>query len=182
MVEPVDDVTTLNYNMMISLLCCVSIEVRDLRTYDGLSEVDTFLYKFEREVLGKQSFQALNWVLRPTPARWWDMHKGSFEGRNKCKRMTRTRFGKPRVRLDDKYNGEDGLHLHLSRWVHAYGKQLFWLQINFALGDTINKNVFGGGGGGECTNGYLSWNNIMWREQSCRRLSTRKNLKRCMKH
>ena len=40
------EVTTLNCNMMTRSLHCVSTEVRDLPTYDGLSEVDTFLNKF----------------------------------------------------------------------------------------------------------------------------------------
>ena len=64
--------------MMTRSLCCVSMEVRDLPTYDRLSEVDTFLDKFEREVLEKQCFQALNWVLCATPVRWWGMHKGAL--------------------------------------------------------------------------------------------------------
>ena len=41
------EVTTLNYNMMTRFLRCVSTEVRDLPTYDGLSEVDTFLDDFK---------------------------------------------------------------------------------------------------------------------------------------
>lgn len=53
-------VTTLKCNMMIRSLHFVSIEVRDLPTYDGLSEVDAFLDKFEREVPKKQCFEALN--------------------------------------------------------------------------------------------------------------------------
>ena len=48
-------------------------------TYDGLSEVDTFLDKFEREVSEKKHFQALNLVMCATPAMWWGTHKGSFE-------------------------------------------------------------------------------------------------------
>jgi len=55
--------------MMTRSLCFLSTDVRDMPTYDGLSEVDTFLDKFEREVPEKQRFQALNWVLRPTPTR-----------------------------------------------------------------------------------------------------------------
>lgn len=31
------EVTILNCNMMLRLLCCISTEVRDLHTYDGLS-------------------------------------------------------------------------------------------------------------------------------------------------
>ena len=45
-----NEVTTLNCNMMVRSLHCMTIEVRDLPTYDGLSEVDDFLNKFEREV------------------------------------------------------------------------------------------------------------------------------------
>jgi len=40
----------LNCNMITRSLHCVSIEVIDLPTYDGLSEIDTFLVKLEREV------------------------------------------------------------------------------------------------------------------------------------
>jgi len=41
----------LNCNMMTRSLRCVTTDVRDLPMYDGLSEVDDFLNKFEREVL-----------------------------------------------------------------------------------------------------------------------------------
>ncbi len=81
------EVTTLNCNMMTRSLRCVSTEVRYLPTYDWLSEVDTFLDKFEREVLEKQRFQALNWVLHATPARWWGTHKGSFDDWHEFRRM-----------------------------------------------------------------------------------------------
>ena len=37
------EVTTLNCNIMTWLLRCVSLEERNLPTYDGLNEVDTFL-------------------------------------------------------------------------------------------------------------------------------------------
>ena len=47
--------------------------------YDGLSEVDDFLNKFEREVSEQQHFDTLKWVLQATPARWWGMHQTSFE-------------------------------------------------------------------------------------------------------
>lgn len=60
----------LNCNMIIKSLRYVLKEVRDLPTYDGLSEVDTFLGKFEREVPKNECFQALNWILHAMPARW----------------------------------------------------------------------------------------------------------------
>jgi hypothetical protein len=76
--------------MMTRSLRCVSSEVRNLPTYDGLNEVDTFLDAFEREVPEKQCFQALDWALRATPARWWGTHKGSFDDWRECRRMMRT--------------------------------------------------------------------------------------------
>ena len=45
------EVTTLNYNMVIRSLCCVTTEVRDLPMYDGLKIVGDFLNEFEKEVL-----------------------------------------------------------------------------------------------------------------------------------
>jgi len=56
--------------MMISSLRCVATEVRDLPMDDGLSEVDDFLNKFEREVPEQECFDALKWVLQATLARW----------------------------------------------------------------------------------------------------------------
>ena len=62
-------VTTLNCNMMMRLMRCISMEVRELPMYDGLSEVDDFLNRFEREVSEQQRFEALKWVLCATTAR-----------------------------------------------------------------------------------------------------------------
>ena len=50
------EVTMLNCNMMTWSLHCMLTEVRNLPTYDGLNEVDTFLDAFEREVPEKQCF------------------------------------------------------------------------------------------------------------------------------
>jgi len=41
-------------------LHCVSSEEINLPAYDGLNDVDVFLYPFEREVPEKQHFQALD--------------------------------------------------------------------------------------------------------------------------
>ena len=46
----------LNYKNMTRSLHYVSTEVRDFPTYDGLGELDTFLDRFEREMMEKQCF------------------------------------------------------------------------------------------------------------------------------
>jgi len=53
-------VTTLNWNMMKRSLHFISTKVRGLPSYNGLSEVDTLFNKFEREMLEKQRFPALD--------------------------------------------------------------------------------------------------------------------------
>ena len=97
--------STLWRNMMTKSLCCVSSKVRSLPYYDGLNEVDKFLDAFEREVLEKHRFQALDLALCATPARWWGMHKDNFDGWREYRRMMRVRFGHPKVRFTKKYDG-----------------------------------------------------------------------------
>lgn len=64
---------------MMRPLHCVSMEGRELPTYDGLSEVDNFLRKFEREVPEQQRFEVLKWVLCTMPTRWWGTHQSNYE-------------------------------------------------------------------------------------------------------
>jgi len=54
------------------------MEIRDLPIYDGLSEVDDFLRRFEREVLEQHHLEVLKWVLHAMLARWWGTHQKSF--------------------------------------------------------------------------------------------------------
>ena len=102
-------------------LCCVSSEVRSLPYYDGLTEVDKFLDAFEREVLENHHFQAWDWVLRATPARWWGMHKDSFDDWHMYKNMMRLQFGHPKICLIEKYDGRDDPWDHLDKWANFYG-------------------------------------------------------------
>ena len=81
------EVTTLNCNKMVRSLRCVTTKARELPKYDGLTMVDEFLNKFEDAVPEQQWFDALKWALRATPARWWGMHKVSFEDWPECRRM-----------------------------------------------------------------------------------------------
>lgn len=56
-----------------------------------------------------------------------------------------TRFGKPRVRLTNKYNGWDDPCACLARWTQAYGKTPTWMHMNSVLKCLVNKHVLGGG-------------------------------------
>ena len=109
--------------MMIWSLCCVSSEVRNLAYYDGLTNVDHFLDEFEREVPEKHRFQALDWALRATPARWWGTFKDYFNDWCVYKKMIRVRFGHPQVRLIEKYDGRNDPRDHLTKWTKVYGAE-----------------------------------------------------------
>jgi len=122
----------------------VSSKVINQLTYDGLNDVDVFLDAFEREVIENQCFQGLDWALRATPTRWWGMHKGSFDDWHKCRRMMRTHFGKPKVRVTDKYDEKDDPHAHLAKWAKAYGAkpQPEWVHLSCHTLDVIPMNWY----------------------------------------
>lgn len=130
--------------MMMRSLHCIAKEVRDLPTYDGLSEVDAFLNMFEREVPKQQHFKALKWVLRATPLRWWGTHQGSFQDWHKCRRMMRKHFGKPQMHLIDKYDGQDDPGAHLAKWTKVYGEepQPEWVHLFYHTLDVIPMNWY----------------------------------------
>jgi len=75
----------------------MSLEVRNLPTYDGLNDVDIFLDAFERDVSKKKCFHELDWAPRATSTIWWSTHKGSFDDWLEYRRMMRTQFGKPKM-------------------------------------------------------------------------------------
>ena len=82
---------------MTKSLHCVLLEVRSLPYYDGLTDFDKFMDGFEREVLDKNCFQALDSVLHAMPTRWWGTHKDNFDGWREYRRIMRVRFGHPKV-------------------------------------------------------------------------------------
>jgi len=61
------EVSMLRCNMMTKSLCCVSSKVRNLPYYDGLTDIDKFLDKFECEDPEDHRFQELDLALHATP-------------------------------------------------------------------------------------------------------------------
>lgn len=81
--------------MMTKLFHCVSLEVRNLPYFDGLTDVDKFFDAFKREVPKKHHFQALDWALRAITARWRGTHKDNFDNWHVYRKMMRLEFGHP---------------------------------------------------------------------------------------
>ena len=107
--------------------------------YDGLSEVDDFLKKIEREVPEQQCFDALKWVLCAMPARWWGTYQTSFEDRCECRRMMCMWFVNPQMWMKAEYEERNSLCAHLSIWVRAYGAQPTQRHNIRMIGNTIGK-------------------------------------------
>ena len=53
----------------------VGVEASDPPTYEGLSNLASFLIEFEVKVTESQRLSALDFVLKATPAKWWGTHK-----------------------------------------------------------------------------------------------------------
>lgn len=77
-----------------AIVLCFS-EVNKLPYYDGLTNVARFLDEFEHEVLKDHHFQALDLALCSMHARWWGMHKDSFDGWRDYRRMMKLWFWHP---------------------------------------------------------------------------------------
>lgn len=131
-------------NMITKSLRCVSLEVRSFPYYDGLTVVDKFLDAFEREVPEKHHFQELDLVLCTTPARWWGMHKESFDGWREYRKMMRLWFGRPKFQLTEKYDGRNDLLHHLAKWADVSGTELQpeWVQLFCHNLDVIPLNWY----------------------------------------
>jgi hypothetical protein len=53
----------------------IGTEVREHPTYDGTSEVHSFLTSMEEKITTDQRIFVLDLALQDTPARWWATHK-----------------------------------------------------------------------------------------------------------
>jgi len=58
--------------------------------------------------------------------------------------MMRNHFGKPKMRMTDKYDGQDDPHVHLAKWAQAYGEkpQPEWVHLLFHTLDIILMNWY----------------------------------------
>ena len=53
----------------------IGTELKDIRSFDGLADVNDFLQQFEQEILHEQRMAAIDLAVRATPTRWWYTHK-----------------------------------------------------------------------------------------------------------
>ena len=96
----------------------VENELREIPTFEGLTDLVTFLNEFEEPFIELQRLSALDHSLKVTPARWWVAHKNSITDGPQCRRLMEVRFGEEVTFTNHKYSGQMNLveHLNLFLW------------------------------------------------------------------
>ena len=93
----------------------VENELRELPTYEGLPNLDTFLIEFEGLVTKSQHLSTLGHVLKDTPARWWGTHKQFIIEWSQCRRLMEVIFDKEFITVSHKYTGSSILVQHINQ-------------------------------------------------------------------
>ena len=91
----------------------IGIEIKDIPSFDGLTDVNDFPHHFEQEIPHDCRMEVLNLAVRATPARWWCAHKENIASWDDCKRLMRIRFSKERDYIQKKYTGESDHRSHI---------------------------------------------------------------------
>ena len=65
----------------------IGTKIQTTPLFDGLSNVNEFLQKYEQEIPNNQRIEGMDLALRATPARWWQEHKANISSWEDCKRL-----------------------------------------------------------------------------------------------
>ena len=91
----------------------IGAEIKDIPSFDGLVDVNDFLYQFEQEIPHEQRMLAIDLAVRATPAIWWHAHKQHIASWDDFKRLTTIRFSNDKECLQKKYTGESDPRSHI---------------------------------------------------------------------
>ena len=79
--------------------------MRELLTYEGLPNLETFFSEFKGIVTEPHRLTALDYVLKAMPTKWWGTHKKSISEWPQCRILMEVRFGKEVNVVSQKYTG-----------------------------------------------------------------------------
>ena len=74
----------------------IGTEVKDISSFDGLADVNYFLYQFEQQVPHEQRIATMDIAVQATPARWWYAHKETITSWDDLKILMAIRFSTDR--------------------------------------------------------------------------------------
>ena len=91
----------------------IGAELKDIPSFDGLVDVNDFLYQFEQQVPHEQRIAAMDLAVRTTLARWWYAHKENIASWDDLNRLMAIRFSMDREYVQQKYTGESDPMSHI---------------------------------------------------------------------
>jgi hypothetical protein len=86
------EVSTRRCAILTKEVCWIGTEVSNLPTFDGLNNLETFLFEFGGIVPVQQRLLELDEALKSTLARWWGRHKKNIVGWVQCRTLLTVRF------------------------------------------------------------------------------------------
>jgi hypothetical protein len=73
-------------------VCWFDTKLSNLPTFNGLNNLETFLFEFEGIVPVQKRLLALNEALKATPSRWWETHKKNIMEWVQCHTLLTVNF------------------------------------------------------------------------------------------
>lgn len=97
----------------------IGTQVCEVPTFDGLSDIQEFLRKYEAQVSFSQRLKTLDVALRSTPARWWTAHKRNIATWETYHRLLVIKFGKDVGGMNYKYDEQNDPRVHTKACIKA---------------------------------------------------------------
>ena len=91
----------------------IGIEINEIPSFHGLTDIQDFLEQFEQQIPHEQRIAAMDLAVRATPARWWYAHKENIASWDDIKRFMAIRFSDDREYVQQKYIGESDPWSHI---------------------------------------------------------------------
>jgi hypothetical protein len=123
----------------------IGTKVSNIPTFDGLNNLETFLFEFEGIVLVQQRLFALDEALKGTSARWWGTHKKNITEWVQCRTLLTMHFSDQVEGCEFRYTGQSCPKDHVriceeawsnipkEQWVHKFINTLDTTSINWYL-------------------------------------------------
>jgi hypothetical protein len=87
----------------------IGTKVSNVPTFDGLNNIETFIFEFEGIVPVQQRLLALDEALKEIPTRWWGTHKNHITNWVQCPTLFTVCFSNQVEGCEFRYTGQSCL-------------------------------------------------------------------------
>ena len=124
--------------------------------FDGFSNIQEFLQKYEVHVPSSQRLKTLDVALRATLARWWVAHKRNIATWETCHILLIIRFGEDVGGMNYRYDGQTDPRIHIETCAKACKHRNIdeWVHLFVHTLDTTPRNWYTEA---ELRNGTENW-------------------------